>query len=187
MLSNACAHASASDIDIPADFDAGDGGTISVTAQKPQKGQPHSPQATAGLLSRHASHRSLGSKRHPVLTRQFQRLDTITTPPVSQAVPVISLNFDVQTMGYPTGGANAFILPTQHHTPDRLIRTCSARFAATGHAKRRRWRFTPSRTIRTMQGEDIQPFVYSDARCWRSSKQAGFATLTGCPRSITPL
>lgn len=64
MLSSACVRASASDIDIPEDCDAGDGGTISVTAQKPQQDQPHRPQATAGLLSRPASHRSLASKRH---------------------------------------------------------------------------------------------------------------------------
>jgi hypothetical protein len=85
VLSSACVRASASDIDIPEDFDAGDGGTISVTAQKPQQDQPHRPQATAGLLSRPASHLSMESKGQPHLPARH-------TTPICHALPAASLS-----------------------------------------------------------------------------------------------
>lgn len=111
MLSNACVRASASDIDIPEDSDAGDGGTISVTAQKPQQDQPHRPQATAGLLSRPASHRSLESKRHR------------STPPFRPG--------NNAHLSYITGGKPIRHIPSQ---PPFMV--CSGRLRADHHGRK---------------------------------------------------
>ncbi|MDR7153238.1 hypothetical protein J2W40_000032 [Sphingobium xenophagum] len=78
-----------------------------------EKVYPCAPDVIRGaaLLSPPTAHPSLESKRHLIYTLQLQWLDTATAPPVSQAVPVEGLNSNVQTTAYPTGGANAFILP----------------------------------------------------------------------------
>ena len=58
----------------------------------------------------------------PAFRLQHQCLGATTAPPVSQAVPSISLNYDVPTTGYPTGGAMPFILLPSVSRPSAHLR-----------------------------------------------------------------